>query len=319
MPRPFSPATAEQVIAAVEAVVVNGSSATLDFVAEFIDLPHDKAEAALKLAADLQFLSPSGTGGYTAASPLCRFTVTPDLMDKAAVLRIVLEAYEPFVVFRARLSATNQVAASAQQTKAALGLDAHREAVKDTLISLGTYSHALVTEGGGHYRSDNNAANHPLQRLSNTCSTQAAAEGRVREQLGSDTVAGVSHTEVVAPLADALVRAQSGDPRGAVVLGGNSVESFLDEVAQKISVSLTGANGINAKLDKLTQAGKLPKKLGHVGKYLGHVRNAADHGIDAEVGASWAIRGATGLEYVFVACSFMAATWAHAEGRSPEI
>ena len=29
----------------------------------------------------------------------------------------------------------------------------------------------------------------------------------------------------------------------------------------------------------------MPKKLAAVGKYLGHVRNAADHGVDTEVGA----------------------------------
>jgi hypothetical protein len=82
---------------------------------------------------------------------------------------------------------------------------------------------------------------------------------------------------------------------------------------------LTGATGINAKLDKFDQARKLPKKLVHVGKYLGHIRNAADHGVDADVGAPWNIRTATGLEYVFVACSFVAASIAHEKQTAVEI
>jgi hypothetical protein len=48
-------------------------------------------------------------------------------------------------------------------------------------------------------------------------------------------------------------------------------------------------------------------KLIFVGKHLGDVRNAADYGIDPDVGVTWTIRNATGIEYVFLACSFIAA------------
>jgi hypothetical protein len=43
-------------------------------------------------------------------------------------------------------------------------------------------------------------------------------------------------------------------------------------------------------------------------KYLGQVRNAADHGVDVdpEVGAVWHIQRTTSVQYVFVACSFIA-------------
>lgn len=103
MPRPFSPATAEQVVAAVEAVVVSRQPSTVEFVADFSDLPKDQAEAALKLAADLGLLS-HNTGTYSAISPLSRFLVTPKLMQKAAVIRIILESYEPFVFLGKDLS-----------------------------------------------------------------------------------------------------------------------------------------------------------------------------------------------------------------------
>jgi hypothetical protein len=124
---------------------------------------------------------------------------------------------------------------------------------------------------------------------------------------------------VIVPLADALLRAKSGDSRGAVVTAGNAIESYLDDLATQKSVSLSGATGINAKLDRFDRAGTLPKKLVHVGKYLGHIRNAADHGTDADVGASWSIRKETGIEYVFVACSFVAAAVARARGNPPVI
>jgi len=300
MARPFSPATAEQVVAAVEAVVVNQQSTSVDFVADFSDLTRDQAEAALKLAADLGLLS-HGTGKYSVASPLCRFAVTPNQMQRATILRILLESYQPFVIFRERLVATTLVATAAKQTKVALNLDAHHEAIKDTLISLGTYSHALVTEGGGRYRPEDNSSENLLEVLALACGDAAAAEARIREQLGFDAAALVSREEVIVPLADAILRAKSNDSRGAVVASGNAVESYLNALANRLGVSLAGATGINSKLDKFAQSNKLPKKLIQVGKYLGHVRNAADHGIDSDVGASWTIRSATGLEYVFMA------------------
>jgi hypothetical protein len=318
MTRPFSSATAEQVIVAVEAVVVNRQPTSVEFVADFLDVPKDQAEAALLLAADLGFLS-ENTGKFSVASPLCRFIVTANQMQKAAVLRVMLESYEPFIIFRERLVATGLAATVGQQTKVALDLAAHREGIKDTLISLGTYNHTLVTEGGGRYRPEETLSENPLETLAQACSNATAAEGRIREQLGPDAAALVSREEVIIPLADAFLRAKAGDSRGAVVAGGNAVESYLDALASRVGADLSGATGINAKLDRLSQGKKLPKKLGQVGKYLGHVRNAADHGVDPDVGASWAIRDATGLEYVYVACSFMAATTANERGKPPEI
>jgi hypothetical protein len=52
-----------------------------------------------------------------------------------------------------------------------------------------------------------------------------------------------------------------------------------------------------------------PAGLVEAAKYLGQVRNAADHGvdIDTDVNDVWHILESTGLQYVFVACSFIRA------------
>jgi len=318
MTRPFSSATAEQVISAVDAVIVNSHLTPVEFVAEFSDLPKDRAKSALELAQDIGFLCCTSTG-YSINSPLCRFMITSNQMQKAAVLRLLLESYQPFVVFRERLVATALVDTVAQQTKVALNLDAHREDIKDTLISLGTYSQALVTEGGGRYRPENGPSDNTFHVLAQACKDAAAAEARIREQLGFEVASSVSYDEVIAPLVDGLTRANANDPRGAVVSSGNAVESYLDALAKSLGISLSNAPGINAKLEKFVPGNKLPKKLIAMGKYLGTVRNAADHGIDTDIGASWTIRTATGMEYVYVACSFLAATTSFVSGQSPQI
>lgn len=317
MPRAFSPATAEQVIAAVEAVLVSRAAAAPNFVAGFLDVPVDQAEAGLKLGVDLGFLSEQG-GEFSVWSPLCEFAATANEGQKAAVVRIILESYEPFVIFRQRLTVTT-ASEAARETKALLDLTAHREEIKDTLISLGTYSGALVTEGGGHYRLESDAASNPLGVLAIASADRASAEERIRAQLGADAAGVASRDEVIVPLAEALLKAKEGDGRGAVVSAGNAVESYLVEYAARAGVNVAGANGINAKLDRFDQAGVLPKKIIFMGKYLGHIRNAADHGVDPEVGASWSIRDATGVEYVFVAASFISAARGREAGIAPEI
>ncbi len=273
MGRPFSPATAEQVVSVVEAVVVGGEETSSEFVVAFCGIPADLAEAALGLATDLGLIA-KVNDRFSAVSPLGRFLSTPREMQKAAVLRVVLESFEPFLVFRNRLTATGLASQAAEQTKAVLDLEARPEAVNDTLISLGTYSQALASEGAGRYRPEGSPMEDVLEALASAGRDLAAAEARIRNQLGNDVFESISRPVVVDPLSNALVRANGGDPRGAVVEGGNAVESYIDGLATAAGVDLTGASGINSKLEKLSQTGNLPKKL----LYVGHRHRGHGHG-----------------------------------------
>jgi hypothetical protein len=315
-----SPTTAEQVMAAVEAVVANGADASADLIAAFLDTTPVRATAALDMAVELNLLS-KHAALYRISSPLCRYTLNPE--QKAAVLRVALEAYHPFNKFRERLVSTADVSLAAKQTKTLCGLDADRDGVRDTLVSFGTYSHALITAGAGNYQLEvGSHANH-LQVLSAACSELMAAEGRIRTQIGpeAENVLAAHRDNVIVPLADALMRASNKDAPGAVQQAGNAVEAHIDALAARRGVVLTGATGIMSKLQKFENPVRhLPAKLVQVGTYLGSVRNAADHGGDAHIsGARWRIRNATGLEYVYVACSFIAATIAFERGDPPEI
>ena len=322
MPRPFFQSTAEDVIASIEAVVVYGKPTTVDFVAQFADVPQDRAENALKLAEDLGFLSANAAGEYSASGPLSQMFINPNAAPKMAALRVALESYEPFVLFRTRLKATGLPVEAARQTKAALNLTAHRDIVKDTLINLATYSHALATEGGGLFAPADDAIENRLLVLAQACGDVVSSEARIRVQMGDAAADLVARNEVFLPLANALLRAAAGDARGAVVLAGNAVESYLEALAGRLGgVNMAGANGLNAKLDRLAAANALPKKLIAVGKYLGNVRNAADHGLgDPDVlPASWTIQESTGMEFVYVACSFINAVTAREQGHPPKI
>ena len=234
-----APTTAEQVMAAIEAVVANGATAEADMVAAFLDSTPVRATAALDMAVELGLLT-KHANTYKATNPLCRYTLNAD--QKAAVLRVALEAYQPFNKFRERLVSTADVSVAAKQTKTLCGLTADRDEVRDTLLSLGTYGHALVTEGAGNYQLEvGSLANH-LQVLAAACTELMAAEGRIRAQLGpaAEQVLRDQRDNVIVPLANALVKANNRDGPGAVQQAGNAVEAHIDALAVRKVVVLTG-------------------------------------------------------------------------------
>ncbi|MDA8346781.1 MAG: hypothetical protein M0Z66_15145 [Thermaerobacter sp.] len=308
----FSPATAEQVISVIEAVIAHSQTApaTDEFVTRFTNLPRRRAQKALELAADLGFLAKVAPSQYKAASPLCRFLSTPQQQVKATVLRILLELYEPYYLFCSRLLATQDATLAASQVKAWLRLSYHPDEVKDTLLSLGLYSQALVTRGAGEY-DPGEPADNALAALAASVSNLVTAERRVTDQIGYDYARSVPRTSVILPLAHAFLKAVRSDGGGAVTDAGNALESYLQWLAVAHGVTITGATGINALLDKFkASTSGLPPKIDAIGRYLGHVRNGADHGTDPVIRHSWSIRPSTGLEYVFVCCSFISDTMA---------
>lgn len=318
MARAFSPATAEQLIAAIEAVAIFQKPTSSAFVADFADLTPAQAEAALNLAVDIGFLRLQDHK-YAIGNPLCRFFASPDANQKAAVLRLLIESYLPFTIFRERYIVTIRTDLAAQQTKTILDLNAHREEIKDTLLSLGTYAQALVNEGPGKYRPEEVFYDNTLRKLARACETETGAEARIKEQLGIEATSMVSHKEVVEPLSKALLYAAANESRTAVVYAGNAYESYLNELAAHLGVDLTGAAGILRKLDRFAAGNRIPKKLREASRYIGQVRNAADHGIDLDHNSSWTIRASTGMEIVYVTCSLIAAITKYEKHGSLEI
>jgi hypothetical protein len=306
MPTPLPAATAEQVISAVEAVVAHGPDTSAAFVAAYSDMPADRAENALDLACELGLLT-KAAALYSTHHPLSKLLRTPQVSEKAAVLRIVLEQFRPFVVFRQELDATSDASAAATRAKAVLDLQPHREDVRTTLLGLATFSGALSAAAGGKYERNVQGISASLSELAAGAQEKADAVLQVRNTITAEIANAVSTEHVIEPLADALRHASGGNAREAVVHAGNAIESFLTIAAPQHSVNLVGATGLNAKLDRYDQAGVLPKKIIFNGKYLGHVRNAADHGVDQEINQPWTIQQLTGLNYVYVALAFVIA------------
>jgi len=79
-------------------------------------------DKALALAVDLGLLG-EGAGVFSPVSPLCKLLRTPQEKERAAVLRVTIESFEPFLIFREELEATADASTAANRTKARLDLD----------------------------------------------------------------------------------------------------------------------------------------------------------------------------------------------------
>ncbi len=308
MARPFFNAVAEQVVAVTEAVVVSRPTATVDFIIEFTQLRQQNAENALKLAEDIGLIS-HDSGTYSVSSFLSQYLVTSDQSIKPNVLRLLLENYEPFTAFRDRLATTQDASTAAHQTKTIFDLDSHQDDIRDTLLSLGTFAQAIESKGGGQYAIPHRSVQDLVIRIRPSSESLADCRIKIREQLGDELADSIQQDTVIYVLAEGLRHATQGLSREAILQTGNAVENYLLWYGNEKGVDLSTRHGINARIDTLSDANHIPTKHKFIGKYLGHLRNAADHGIDSDTGEAWEFRPELGLEYSAVACGFIISTW----------
>lgn len=307
--------TADAVVNAVEGVVLARGRATEQTIADFLDLPLPRAREAIQLAQDLDLIRSNGAL-LEPASPLARLLTTPILKQRAAIFRIAVEAYEPFRTFREALHMNGGITSTAaQQTRALLGSAEHRDVVRGTLTSLGTYSSSLKAAAAGEFEVQFEFEEDLRFNLLQSVAQLSEADLRIRDWIGEGLRAYASVDDVLNPLAEAYLKVSQGDARGAIVNAGNAVESFLTQLATDMGVNVATAHGLGAKVAELGNHGKIPKKLLAVGRYLGNVRNAADHGIDPEIGSAWSIRDGSGEDYLRVAITFSEASLAYHQGK----
>lgn len=316
MPYEIYQASAENIIAATDAALQKPEGVDETLVSEFIDTTSTYARDTLYMARELSLLKETEPGQFILDAKCALYLCTAMRESKAAILRYVLEQYEPYRTFKARLELTGLVGEAATQTKALHNIDAHRQVISSTFTDLGTYAQSLYSEGGGLYKARQDDPKEYLKILDLVIQDRETASLTVRKKLGNETVDWIDGPSVFENLVTGYQCAASAenDPRAPIVHAGNAVESFLSQVANHHGVNIQNRPGINAKLDAIAQAGHLLSKHKFMAKYLGHVRNAADHGVDADIGMQWSISPNTAIEYVHVSQSVISAIVSHING-----
>ena len=316
MPYEIYQTSAENVIGATDAALQKQDGVDEVLVSDFLDTTPAYARDALNMAKELTLLDEAQPGQFVPNAKCAVYLCTSIRESKAAILRYMLEQYEPYRTFKTRLEMTGVVGEAATQTKALHNIAAHRQVISGTFIDLGTYAQSLFSEGGGLYRARQDDPKEYLRILDEAIQNRETASISVRKLLGDQAADWIDGPSVFENLVTAYQRAgaASNDPRAPIVHAGNAVESFLTQVANYHGVNIENAHGINAKADRIAQANHLLSKHKFMVKYLGHIRNAADHGIDADIGVQWEVAENTSIEYVHVAHSVITAIVYHMNG-----
>ncbi len=291
--------TAEDIVAVVDAIVAKGCNVDTAFISEFTGIATDEqVNKALIMAIDLgMIVHDASSGCYSVNSYLAKKLVTATTDEqKAVIMRLILEQYEPYKVFKTRYGFTHSIERACNQTKILCSISANERDIKSTLISIATYAKALKSEGANLYSFGEEDNIYPL--IETSLLESANTEKSLRDFWGETVYNSVDNITVIEPLTEAFQKSKSQTPdtRAVVVYAANSFESFLDGYANSHGVSLVGQNGILQKRNALTS--NLSKKHKGMIEFIGHIRNAADHGADAdEGGLMWTITKDTALIY----------------------
>lgn len=316
MPFNIVQTTAEDIIGVVDAVLAKSEHCNKSFISEFADISLPQAENALLMASEMGLVAKEVDELYNSSSYLARLIVTArNSENKAAILRLVLEQYDPYITFKARFLYTGSLDTAAKQVKSFYGMASGHKEIKNTFINIATYAKAMINDGAGSYKLNQDDVTY-IEILDLALKFKSNDFSALQQQLGADVYEFLDKTNVFSPLVDAYskIQATTIEPKPIVLYAGNAFESFLQQIANEYNISLSGKSGIIQKSNALS--GVLSKKHRGMIDYIGHVRNAADHGTDAdEDGKTWNISTDTALLYPILVVSIIKDIYYYQHGK----
>ena len=175
--------------------------------------------------------------------------------------------------------------------------------IRNAIINIATYSKAMINDGASSYKLNQDEVTY-IEILELALRFKANDDNALRVQLGECVCNFLDTDRVFNPLSDAYSRIQNfdSDPKAPILYAANAFESFLHQIADKHSISLSGRSGIGQKSDALNKV--ISKKHRGMIQYISQVRNAADHGADPdENGDIWEVSEATAQLYPIMVAS----------------
>ncbi len=286
--------TAEQVVDVAEAVAIAGGPATADAVAQHVNHPTETVEHALAVATLLGLVQSVGEL-YEPAGPFGYYFAEATETRRIDVLRFALEAFPSYRYFKQRIALHRDPLKAARETKHRFTYSNHEGEIRETLVSLGQFSGSLVyATDTGYVVAQSEEAESFLAAAEQIALPGASIEDFIKEWLGDEIYVYVQDEAdaIITHLRSAFQKVVAGErDRSAVVHIGNSCENFLVKIAREATpaVNLANASGLTSKAQLLEKERVIAAK--HMGymRFLGHMRNAADHGEDVDLNTEWAM------------------------------
>ncbi len=300
----FSPA--EDIVGVVDAVLAKPNECTIDFIAEFADISTLQTQNALHMAQELGLVTTDIDGNFMCNSYLARLIVSSrNDNHKAAIMRLVLEQYEPYITFKSRYSYGKSLDLASKQVKTLYGMVSNYKDIKNTIIDIATYTKAMINDGANNYLLNQDDVSY-IEILDVALKFKANDDNALQQQLGSELYDYLDKNKVFNPLSDAYSKIQNSslDPKAPISYAGNAFESFLQQIADNHSVDLSGKHGILQKSEALHDY--ISKKHRGMIQYIAQIRNANDHGADAdEDGNVWNISDETAQLFPIIVTSII--------------
>lgn len=298
--------TAEDIVGVVDAILAKPKNCSKDYICEFADISVMQAENALIMAQELNLISLNSNGTYKSDSFLARLIVSSRNDDhKAAIMRLVLEQYEPYAMFKKRHGFTGSMDLASKQIKTLYSMSSSYKDIRNTIINIGTYSRALINDGANTYSFNQDEISY-IEILELALKFKANDDNALSTQLGELACSYIDTKNVFEPLSEAYSKIQNvnNDKNTIILYSGNAFESFLQQIADENGISLEGKSGISAKSDALKSV--ISKKHRGMIQYIIQIRNAADHGADSnEGGRVWDISDDSAQFYPMIVSSII--------------
>ncbi len=315
MPYDIVFSTAEDIVGVVDAILAKPEDCTKNYISEFADVSLTQAENALIMAEQLNLITINSDGTYGSNSYLARLIVSSrNDKHKAAIMRLVLEQYEPYVKFKTRYLFTDSMDKASKQIKTMYGMNSTYKDIRNTFINIGTYSRALINDGASSYMFNQDDISY-IEILELALKFKANDDNALSNQLGESLCDYLDTEKVFKPLSEAYSKIQNemSDKKSIILYAGNAFESFLQQIADENGISLIGKTGIGKKTDALSSV--LSKKHRGMIQYIVQIRNAADHGADPDEGGGvWDISDETAQFYPLLVTNIIKDIFAYKNG-----
>lgn len=311
-------ATAEQLVRAAEGVHVLGPEASLDGIARFLDGTPARAQSALEAAEALGFVTRSAAPDTWTGALVAGALAASNAAEKTVLVRLHLERFRPYAVFRARIAAGEHPKDAARQACVSEGLTSDPLDAEETLLNWALYSQSLVhgPERELLVPGDDQVLHKALAIQEAVATKRDTVLAHITQKLGVEA-AGFAAGEALDGLVESYLTIIAGGAMDhAMFQLGKGLEAWFKKLPE-LDPDITlppGAMTMGAIANSLRGHGLTTRK--HHALLLGviAVRNAADHAADADIGATWAISRDTALATSHLAWSTMRSVFAGRAG-----
>lgn len=286
-------------------------NATLNQICSFVGRSTSYIRSGIDVARVLGAIQAKGNSFVVNSDIKSYLGSTPSDETKIAVMRKLIQEWEPFILFiRYCLNgaSTNEAARKIYVIYQFLGKD--YKFLETLMISWGNLT-KLIT-----FSNDTVGLASELEESVGCGETVDLSDDLtirldIVERIGTKTFAFLQHDEV-----EELVEATKKslvDSRSAIECAGRAFEDFLRRIAAKVLVDVSRANGIGQVVNLLYNfrscngvlENKIHSKHYSIGSALGDIRNMAGHGKEAKTMERWELTSFSAKSYVEMVLAIM--------------